>query len=355
MTFVLEIAKRVEARGVPLVLGPNINKGNGSAWANPNGVDGHVNHHTGGGNNIYLDGNLTSGVPGLSGPLCNYAILYDGDLAVVSLHPANHAGASGGWDTWPLPITRDFNRRTLGTEIQYRGVEPMSGPQYQTMCILNEEIRKWHRWPDFARCKTHNGTSVEGKWDPGYAPGKTYDIGSLRRDYAVRGGSGQAPAEVPAGWVLPLGLYYGPLEGDENSISGLWRTDRQEWRDALAAWQRATGIGADGLYGPATAARAREVQEWAGFKVDGLIGPGTYAAGFNWANRGDDFMAALTAEQQQEMYRALCEPRQSYVEGSTAKFAAPEFIRFTDASAFRTEAMVTELVEAKRAGDKGGQ
>jgi hypothetical protein len=348
MTFVLEIAKRVEARGVPLVLGPNINRGNGSAWANPNGVDGHVNHHTGGGNNIYLDGNLTSGVPGLSGPLCNYAILYDGDLAVVSLHPANHAGASGGWDTAPLPHTRDFNRRTLGTEIQYRGVEPMSAAQYKTMCILNEEIRKWHGWPDYARCKTHNGTSLEGKWDPGYAPGKTYDVGALRRDFGVLGGGGQSPAEAPAGWVLPHGSHYGPLEGDEYSISGRWHSDRQEWRDALGRWQTAVGIPASGVYDDATAERARFIQRWAGFREDGLIGPGTYAAGFKYADEGDEFMAALTAEQQQEMYRALCEPRQSFVEGSTAKFATPEFVRFTDASAFRTEKMVEELVEAQR-------
>lgn len=350
MTFVLEIAKRVEARGVPLVLGPNIHKGNGTAWALGDRAEGHVNHHTAGGNNIYLDANLTNGVPGLSGPLSNYAILYDGDLAVVSLHPANHAGASGGWDTAPLPVTRDFNRRVLGTEIQYRGTEPMSPAQYKTMCILNEEIRKYHGWPDFSRCKTHNGTSVEGKWDPGYAPGKTYDIAALRRDFAVLGGGGQAPAELPAGWRLPHGYYFGPLDGPAESISGRWKTDLQEWRDSLAAWQKALGIPASGVYDDATARKAREVQEWAGYKTDGLIGPGTYAAGFNMAAGKDDAMAALSAEEQRQffgmvkdLHAAVCTPKQSFVKGSTTSITLPDFVRFTDAAAFRTEQMVREI------------
>lgn len=349
MNFVLEIAKRVEARGVPLVLGPRIHQGNGSRWIRPDGVDGHINHHTAGGNNIYLDHNLTYGVPGLSGPLCNYAILYDGDLAVVSLHPANHAGASGGWDTAPLPVTRDFNRRVLGTEVQYRGTEPMSPAQYKTLCILNEEIRRWHGWPDFSRCKNHQGTSIEGKWDMGKAPGVTYPIAELRRDFAVLGGSGQAPAERPDGWLLPHGYYYGPLDGPNESISGLWRTDRQEWRDALARWQEAVGIPASGVYDDATGRQARVVQEWAGYRTDGLIGPGTYSAGFKWAEDQSEeagVLAALTAEQQQEVYRALCEKRPSFVKGSTESFDMSTFARFTDAAAFRTEALVTAMAKA---------
>ncbi len=195
MTAVLEISERIRQRGDVVVIASQgcEKRGNGSAWAQ---IEGHINHHTAGGNNIYLDQNLISGVPGLSGPLCNWAILYDGDLAIVAAFPANHAGASGGWDTAPLTKTNDFNRRVLGTEIQYKGTEPMSPEQWRTMCILNYEIVRYFGWPDYSRCKNHNGTSIQGKWDPGYAMGKTYDIAMMRREFARIGPSQQKSGET---------------------------------------------------------------------------------------------------------------------------------------------------------------
>lgn len=163
-------------------------RGNGQDWAY-GGPKGFINHHTAGGNNIYLDGNLITGVPGLSGPLCNFAGLYDGDLAVVASYPANHAGASGGWDTAPLPVTGMFNREVLGIEMQYRGVEPMSPAQYQTLLAVNYCAAKVLNWPSFNRIKNHQGTSIQGKFDMGFAPGKTYDIAAIRRDIAAKGGT----------------------------------------------------------------------------------------------------------------------------------------------------------------------
>ena len=179
-----DIANKVASTGIDIVWSRGWeNRGNGQDWP-AGGPKGHINHHTAGGNNIYLDNNLIVGVPGLAGPLCNFAILYDGDLAVVAAYPANHAGASGGWDTWPLPHTGWFNREVLGTEIQYRGTEPMSKEQYHTMCVLNRAIKDVLGWTDgFIRSKNHQGTSIQGKWDPGYAPGKTYDINAMRRDF----------------------------------------------------------------------------------------------------------------------------------------------------------------------------
>lgn len=206
---VLDISERMRARvNVVATEGCEV-RGNGSAWAT---IEAHVNHHTAGGNNIYVDQNLISGVPGLSGPLCNWCIMYDGDLGIIAAYPANHAGASGGWDTAPAPATNDFNRRALGTEIQYRGVEPMSEAQYRTMCILNFEINTYFNWPsDFIRCKNHNGTSIQGKWDPGYAEGKTYDIAQQRRDFAAIGGSGGGENEDSAEWQLCLGQMMGRM------------------------------------------------------------------------------------------------------------------------------------------------
>lgn len=199
MTIVLDITERIRQRKDTTIVAVEgcERRGNGSSWI-PDFAQqgGHVNHHTGGGNNIYYDRNLVSGVPGLSGPLCNWAILYDGDLAIIAAFPANHAGASGGWDTAPLQRTNDFNRRSLGTEIQYKGVEPMSDAQWKTMCVLNYEINKFFGWSsDYIRCKNHNGTSVQGKWDPGYAPGKTYDIAEQRRAFAKIGAPGNTVDE----------------------------------------------------------------------------------------------------------------------------------------------------------------
>lgn len=141
-------------------------------------------HHTAGGNNIYIDEILVTGRWDLAGPLCNFCIMYDGDLGVIAAHPANHAGASGGWDTAPFERTGLFNRRIIGTEIQYKGTEPMADVQYKSAtllasCILSV-LGKVGRteWIKF-----HQGTSIEGKWDPGYdARGYTYDIGKFRKD-----------------------------------------------------------------------------------------------------------------------------------------------------------------------------
>lgn len=160
------------------------NRGNGQSWPT-GGPKGFVNHHTAGGNNIYLDQNLITGIPGLQGPLCNFALLYDGDIVAVSAYPANHAGASGGWDTAPLPHTGMFNREVLGVEIQYRGVVPMADIQYKNATILNQAAKEVLGWPDYGRIKFHQGTSIQGKWDPGYAEGKTYDIYKFRKDVAA--------------------------------------------------------------------------------------------------------------------------------------------------------------------------
>lgn len=189
MTFVREIARRCAQAGVRVIYVPGCERrGNGQSWARwPEGI---VDHHTGGGNNIYVDRILIDGRRDLSGPLCNFATLYDGDLALVAEYPANHAGASGGWDTWPLPVTRVFNRQTVGNEIQYRGTEPMSPAQWATILVLNRVTMQvlaeigagvLSRNGDPIRIKFHQGTSRTGKWDPGYAPGKTYDIGHFRR------------------------------------------------------------------------------------------------------------------------------------------------------------------------------
>lgn len=190
------------------------NRGNGQSSAYKGGLF----HHTAGGNNIYIDEILVVGRWDLAGPLCNFCIMYDGDLGVIAAHPANHAGASGGWDTAPFARTGLFNREIIGTEIQYKGTEPMAAVQYESAKRLANSILKvlgkpgQHEWIKF-----HQGTSIEGKWDPGYHPsGKTYDIAQFRRD--AKAMIAAPPIVVPpttdlkeaADWADNLNQFMGP-------------------------------------------------------------------------------------------------------------------------------------------------
>lgn len=167
-------------------------------------------HHTAGGNNVNIDQILIDGRWDLPGPLCNYCIMYDGDLGVIAAHPANHAGASGGWDTAPLPRTGLFNREIIGVEIQYRGTEPMAAVQYESAKRLsNSVLEVLGRAGQYDRIKFHQGTSIEGKWDPGYdARGYTYDINAFRRDCA---NVNQIDRESGGDWADSLGQLLGPV------------------------------------------------------------------------------------------------------------------------------------------------
>lgn len=49
------------------------------------------------------------------------------------------------------------------------------------------------------------------------------------------------PAD-PLAYRLPLGYYYGPLDGPNESVSGLWKTDSDYAKDGLGMWQEAVGI-----------------------------------------------------------------------------------------------------------------
>lgn len=144
---------------------------------------------------------LIVGRTGLPGPLCNDATpVGPGDrpqIHVIAAHPANHAGASGGARTAPLPVTRLFNPRVRGNEIDYGGDRPMTPGQYRAALIHGRGVVDvLRRSTEYARA--HAETSVTGKWDPGYAPGKTIDMAAFRRDAAALGSSTEsspAPSE----------------------------------------------------------------------------------------------------------------------------------------------------------------
>jgi hypothetical protein len=174
-----EVIARLRAAGITVHEQPGWqSRGNGMSSA----YQGFEWHHTATG---YSNSNLPiliNGRPDLSGPLCNTCGWADGSVGMIAANPANHAGASGGYNTAPLPRTSLFNKYMWGHEIIYPGDKPMTAEQYRTACILAKICTDIFGYGDINRAKGHAETSITGKWDPGYAPGKTLDLNKFRAD-----------------------------------------------------------------------------------------------------------------------------------------------------------------------------
>lgn len=163
--------------------------------------EGAIVHHTGigtsaaspfTGRNVLLNGRLD-----LKGPLCNSAGPWCPPdrprIHVIAAFPANHAGASGGRSMGPLPVTPSFNTRVWGHEVDYGGNVPMSPGQYTAALICAKGVASvLGRSIEYVRA--HAETSVTGKWDPGYAAGKTIDMAAFRRDAAAYEGDEMSAA-----------------------------------------------------------------------------------------------------------------------------------------------------------------
>jgi peptidoglycan hydrolase-like protein with peptidoglycan-binding domain len=113
------------------------------------------------------------------------------------------------------------------------------------------------------------GTTCPGDWLAGQTP---FWATATVEDRASAPATPR-PATIPA-FPLAIGQYFGPRTGGPNSISGAY-----SHRSDLARWQAKAGrLIADGVYGPRTATRARQVQTAHHLPVDGLIGPKTWRA-----------------------------------------------------------------------------
>jgi hypothetical protein len=152
-------------------------RGNGQSSA----YEGAVWHHTAS-NYGAAPSVLVTGRSDLPGPLCNFSGNADGSFTLIAAHPANHAGASGGYGTAPLPVTSLFNKRTMGLEIVYPGTQPMTAAQYRAMCAWGRVTTDVFGYGDINRVKGHAETSITGKWDPGWAPGRTINLNQARID-----------------------------------------------------------------------------------------------------------------------------------------------------------------------------
>ncbi|MEV5543128.1 N-acetylmuramoyl-L-alanine amidase [Saccharopolyspora shandongensis] len=137
------------------------------------------------------------GRPDLDGPLCHAVIGYDGTVHVIAAGRANHAGkakASG-----PNP-GGDGNALYVGLEWDYAGNTPPSPQQYDAAVRANAAVLR-HLGRTAESARAHAETSVTGKWDPGFAPGKTIDMARFRSDVAHAMTGAPTTALAPPGGI----------------------------------------------------------------------------------------------------------------------------------------------------------
>lgn len=193
VAFANAVVAGLRAHGVPVKFHPGWeSRGNGQSSA----YQGLIWHHTATGFSVNAPSILVNGRPDLSGPLCNTSGNSDGSVTLIAANPANHAGASGGRSMGPLPKTGSFNRLVWGHEIVYPGVQPMTDAQYRSATILGAVVSQILGRPNADWCRGHMETSITGKWDPGFANGRTYDLNKMRADTVavMRGGAKVSPA-----------------------------------------------------------------------------------------------------------------------------------------------------------------
>ena len=130
---------------------------------------------------------LRDGRSDLSGPLCNEACpactVEQPRIHVMAANPANHAGASRA--SGPVPKLALFNPRTRGLEIDYAGSVAMLAGQLYVAHIWTRANADVLAGGNVEHVRAHAETSVTGKWDPGYAPGKTIDMAAFRQNAAA--------------------------------------------------------------------------------------------------------------------------------------------------------------------------
>lgn len=148
-------------------------------------IEGAILHHTATPYGSAFPGLVSSTRPGMIGAmLCNFAGNSDGSLTVIGSGLAWHAGGGYGPNQGPLaPYANRRNYYTVGLEIVYPGTSPMTDAQYRTALIFSKVVADKFCGGDLEYVRAHyevNGRGYEGKWDPGFASGKSYDMNQFR-------------------------------------------------------------------------------------------------------------------------------------------------------------------------------
>lgn len=217
-------------------------------------VKGVLCHHTAGpaSGNMPSLGVVTNGRSDLAGPLCNIALGRDGTCYVVAAGRAYHAGA-GSWHG----VTAG-NSELIGVEAENTGVgEPWPSVQLDAYVRLCAAILK-HVGADPIMAVAHREycTPKGRKIDPA-----GIDMDAFRQ---------QVAAVMNGGIVRPL----------------IPKADAQKRRtlrrgmsgDDVAALQKAIGVKSDGQFGSGTEAALRAYQRARGLTADGIAGPAVFAS-----------------------------------------------------------------------------
>lgn len=176
-------------------------------------VNGVGNHHTGAKDNSAGRSVLWYGYASLPGPLCHGGITADGKVLLNGWGRVNHFGL-GDSDVLNKVIAEEYdpsklkpkkadvdgNSRFYGFEWMYDG---KSNPEthypklYQCAVRVNAAILTWHGWsPESA---IGHGNWQPGKWDPGVASGKFFDLARFQNhvEQAMKEGPNPKKPDLP--------------------------------------------------------------------------------------------------------------------------------------------------------------
>lgn len=226
-------------------------------------VKGVMCHHTGNPNakikNIPTLGGLTRGVTQangkfLPGPLAQLGLAVDGTFYVIAAGRCNHAG-TGSW----RGLTQG-NSSFVAIEAEHTG--QASDP-----------------WPEVQLDAYRRGVAAILKY---IGSGADYCCG--HREYALPKGRKNDPVKIDmdefrakvAALMEGQGVISHPVIPfiDSHARPTLRRGSRG---DAVKIVQTAVGVGADGVFGPATEAAVRQFQREHNLVPDGIVGPKSWA------------------------------------------------------------------------------
>lgn len=163
--------------------------GRGNAGVSQISPVGAVIHHTATAYGFAFQA-LVTGRSDLPGTLCNFSGNVDGSFTVISSGLAYHAGRGAGPSLGPLvSVAGNLNGRTVGLEIVYPGNLPMTQEQYNSAVLFGQVVADLFAGGNAESIRFHaetNGVTGDGKWDPGYAPSKTYDPAAFRQAVRTR-------------------------------------------------------------------------------------------------------------------------------------------------------------------------
>ena len=173
--------------------------GRGNAGVSQINPVGAVLHHTASGYGSAFQV-LVTGRSDLPGALCNFSGNSDGSFTAIASGLAYHAGQGAGPSLGPLAsVAGNMNGRTVGLEIVYPGNTPMTQAQYDSMILFGRVVADLFAGGNADVIRAHaetNGWPGDGKWDPGFAPGQTINMDTVRN--LIRNYSGPvSPAPQP--------------------------------------------------------------------------------------------------------------------------------------------------------------